>query len=68
MIKASPRTMKLAEKNYERERKRAEAVVAVRAVALSQVAHGCLQGTIFEAEGFEISVLAPASAPKGEAR
>ncbi len=68
MIKVPPRTMKLAEKNYDRERKLAEAVVADRAFALSQVAHGCLQSTIFEAEGFDISVLAPASAPKGAQR
>jgi hypothetical protein len=68
VIKVPPRTMKLAEKNYDRERKLAEAVVADRAFALSQVAHGCLQSTIFEAEGFDISVLAPASAPKGAQR
>ena len=68
LIKVPPRTMKLAEKNYDRERKLAEAVVADRAFALSQVAHGCLQSTIFDAEGFDISVLAPASAPKGAQR
>lgn len=52
----------------EKERALAEAVAADRAHAIAQVAHDCLQTDIIEAEGFNVSLLAQPSVPKGQRR